>query len=92
MIWIEWIQGEVILGYRKEGRTSLFLLTKKPPFLTKIEMFGYWNIFTRLPREVMTRLICLPVITARAGNLSLHSFQNYHENIFSELDFRKDKA
>lgn len=29
----------------------------------------------------MTRLICLPVITARAGNLSLHIFQNYHENI-----------
>ena len=32
------------------------------------------------------------VITARAGNLSLYIFQNYHENIFSELDFREDRS
>ena len=32
------------------------------------------------------------VITARADNLSLHIFQNYHENIFSELNFRKDTS
>ena len=63
----------------------LLLLTKKLSFLM-------YQDKDSLATE--TRLLVYPgsndkahlftdVITARAGNLSLHIFQNYHENIFS---------
>lgn len=92
---MELIRGEIILGWiERRAELVLFLLTKKLLFLmyqdkdilaTDTGLLGY-------PGNNDKTHLFTKVITARAGNLSLHIFQNYHENIFSELNFRKDTS
>lgn len=75
----------------KKGGTSLFLLTKRPPFLifpsTEIKDLLGRHVSQGYPGSNDKTHLFTKVITARAENLSFYVFQNYQENIFSELDF-----
>lgn len=80
----------------ERGRWDFFYfwLTKKPPFLLyqDEDIWLLRQVYQAYQGSNDKTHLFTRVLTARAGNLALDIFQNYHENIFSELDFRKDRT
>ena len=92
----EWNWSEERLFWDGESKAVLllFLLTKKLFFLTyqDKDILAMETCLLVYPGSNDKAHLFTEVITARAGNLSLYIFQNYHENIFSESDFSKDRS